>query len=39
PEYGGNRDNIGYQLIGFEDRHAWQAPYGFYDADYAQRGE
>jgi gluconate 2-dehydrogenase gamma chain len=39
PEYGGNRDKIGYQLIGFEDRHAWQAPYGFYDADYAERGE
>lgn len=39
PDYGGNRDNIGYQLIGFEDRHAWQAPYGFYDADYAEKGE
>ncbi|MBL4580718.1 MAG: gluconate 2-dehydrogenase subunit 3 family protein [Gammaproteobacteria bacterium] len=39
PEYGGNRDKIGYELIGFEDRHAWQPPYGFYDADYAQRGE
>ena len=39
PEYGGNRDKIGYQLIGFEDRHAWQPPYGFYDADYAERGE
>ncbi len=39
PEYGGNRDKIGYELIGFEDRHAWQAPYGFYDADYAERGE
>ena len=39
PEYGGNRDKIGYQLIGFEDRHAWQPPYGAYDADYAERGE
>lgn len=39
PEYGGNRDKIGYELIGFEDRHAWQPPYGSYDADYAQRGE
>ena len=39
PEYGGNRDKIGYQLIGFEDRHAWQPPYGSYDADYAERGE
>ena len=39
PQYGGNRDKIGYQLIGFEDRHSWQAPYGFYDADYAEKGE
>lgn len=39
PEYGGNRDNIGYELIGFEDRHVWQPPYGFYDADFAERGE
>ncbi len=39
PEYGGNRDKIGYGLIGFEDRHAWAPPYGFYDADYAERGE
>ncbi len=39
PEYGGNRDKIGYQLIGFEDRHAWAPPYGFYDADHAERGE
>jgi gluconate 2-dehydrogenase gamma chain len=39
PEYGGNRDKIGYKLIGFEDRHAWQPPFGFYDADYIARGE
>ena len=39
PEYGGNRDNVGYQLIGFEDRHAWAPPFGAYDADYAERGE
>lgn len=39
PEYGGNRDKIGYQLIGFEDRHAWVPPFGYYDADYLARGE
>ena len=39
PEYGGNRDQIGFQLIGFEDRHAWQPPFGFYDADYSERGQ
>jgi len=39
PEYGGNKDKIGYQLIGFNDAHAWASPYGFYDADYAEKGE
>ena len=37
--YGGNGPDIGYQLIGFENRHAWTAPYGFYDADYNERGQ
>lgn len=32
PEYGGNRDRIGYQVIGFDDQHAWVPPFGFYDA-------
>mgnify|MGYP003664714897 FL=1 len=39
PEYGGNRDEIGWKMIGFEDRHMWMPPYGFYDADYAAKGE
>lgn len=39
PEYGGNRDHIGWKMIGFEDRHMWMSPYGFYDADYAAKGE
>ena len=39
PEYGGNRDEIGWKLMGFEDRHMWMSPYGFYDADYAEKGE
>ncbi|MFT6403570.1 MAG: gluconate 2-dehydrogenase gamma chain [Pseudohongiellaceae bacterium] len=39
PEYGGNKDKIGYQLIGFNDAHAWAPPYGFYDADYVEKGE
>lgn len=39
PEYGGNRDEIGWKLIGFEDRHMWMSPYGYYDADYAAKGE
>ncbi len=39
PEYGGNKDKIGYELIGFVDQHAWQPPFGYYDADYAEKGE
>jgi len=31
PSYGGNRDKIGWELIGFDDRHAWQPPFGYYD--------
>ncbi len=32
PSYGGNRDKSGWTLIGFEDRHVWQPPFGYYDA-------
>ena len=39
PEYGGNREYLGWDLIGFDHRHAWQPPFGYYDADYAQKGE
>jgi gluconate 2-dehydrogenase gamma chain len=34
PKYGGNRDEIGWKLIGFEVRHVFQPPFGFYDRDY-----
>lgn len=34
PEYGGNRDGVGWKLIGFEDRHVFRPPFGFYDRDY-----
>lgn len=37
PEYGGNRDNAGWDLLGFDHRHAWQPPFGYYDA--AAHGE
>jgi len=33
PEYGGNRDKIGWKLIGFDDRYFWQQPFGYYDRD------
>jgi hypothetical protein len=31
PAYGGNSDKVGWQMIGFEDRFAWQPPFGEYD--------
>ncbi|HZS05493.1 MAG TPA: gluconate 2-dehydrogenase subunit 3 family protein [Blastocatellia bacterium] len=34
PEYGGNYDQIGWKLIGFEDRFYFKPPFGFYDRDY-----
>lgn len=32
PKYGGNRDKIGWKLMGFNDSHVHRAPFGFYDA-------
>ena len=34
PQYGGNRDGVGWKLIGFEDHHFFQPPFGYYDRDY-----
>lgn len=34
PKYGGNHDKAGWKLLGFEDRHVWQPPFGYYDRDY-----
>jgi gluconate 2-dehydrogenase subunit 3-like protein len=34
PAYGGNRDGLGWKLIGFDDRHFFQPPFGYYDRDY-----
>jgi gluconate 2-dehydrogenase gamma chain len=33
PHLGGNKDNVGWKLIGFENRGQWSAPYGYYDRD------
>jgi gluconate 2-dehydrogenase gamma chain len=35
PSYGGNRDGVGWKLIGLEDQHFFQPPFGYYDRDYA----
>ena len=31
PKYGGNRDKVGWRLLGFEDRFHWTVPFGDYD--------
>ena len=33
PEYGGNRDEIGWKLIGFDGKFHYQPPFGYYDAE------
>jgi len=32
PSYGGNRDRVGWKLIGFDPHPAYQPPFGYYDA-------
>ncbi len=34
PAYGGNAAEQGWQLLGFEDTHAFAPPFGHYDRDY-----
>ena len=34
PKYGGNRDGVGWQLLGFQDQHIFTPPFGYYDRDY-----
>lgn len=36
PEYGGNQEKIGWNLIGFEDKFAWEPPFGYYDRKYKE---
>ncbi len=33
PSYGGNRDKLGWKLIGFEDKFDFEPPFGFYDSE------
>lgn len=36
-KYGGNRDNVGWKLVGMDGPpHAWSYPFGHYDAEYAK---
>lgn len=34
PQYGGNFEGAGWKMMGFEDRHAFTPPFGYYDARY-----
>lgn len=33
PSYGGNRNNVGWKVVGFEHKMQHQPPFGFYDAE------
>ncbi len=35
PDAGGNRDGVGWKVIGREREHMFQPPFGYYDKDYA----
>ena len=32
--YGGNRGEVGWDILGFERRHSWEWPFGYYDAQF-----
>ena len=33
PDHGGNENQAGWQLLGFEPRYVWRPPFGEYDAE------
>jgi gluconate 2-dehydrogenase gamma chain len=38
PSYGGNKDQVGWRLLGFGGAHAYQPPFGYYDRVYREQG-
>jgi gluconate 2-dehydrogenase gamma chain len=38
PEYGGNQDQAGWKLIGFEDQMIYVPPFGYYDSQQKKGG-
>ncbi len=39
-EYGGNKDHVGWEAIGFKGHHGgWQYPFGYYDAQVHGAGD
>ena len=37
PAYGGNRDHLGWQMLGLTHQPVYQPPFGYYDADVNKR--
>jgi gluconate 2-dehydrogenase gamma chain len=38
PEYGGNYNQAGWKLIGFDDQMIYEPPFGYYDSQQKKRG-
>jgi gluconate 2-dehydrogenase gamma chain len=38
PKYGGNRDMLGWKLIGVDHQMQYQPPFGYYDAEALREG-
>jgi gluconate 2-dehydrogenase gamma chain len=38
PKYGGNRDQVGWKLIGVEHQMQYRPPFGYYDAEASREG-
>jgi len=36
PSYGGNKDGAAWKMLGYEPRHHWQPPFGYYDDQYVK---
>ncbi len=39
PSYGGNRDEIGWRILGFDSSPTFQPPFGYYDREYTNGRE
>jgi gluconate 2-dehydrogenase gamma chain len=37
PKYGGNRDELGWKYIGFENPGMFEPPFGYYDAEFLSK--
>lgn len=38
PTWGGNRDHVGWHMLGLEHQSGFRPPFGYYDADVNKRG-